>query len=457
MKKWNVLLIIATIFMCMIGLTGCSSQTIDFEQILIVDVSGLDGKGIVSTTINRDIVRSKAYLEDLYPDCSEEEAWDKFNDLIDTIDIEFSKRANLSNGDEITITVTCDKDICKRDDIEIDNAKFKITVAGLSEGNKIDVFDGLQVTYSGLSGKGYASFDNSECDDFTQEYVYFSCDESDLSNGDTIIVTAKYDQNAADENLYIVESDTKEFTVSGLKEPIEIDPFENLGITYTGASPYITASIDSSKCDSMVNQFIQFEIEDKYLRNGDTFTVTAVYNEYDAEEYGFIVKEDTKTYTVENQPEYVTSLDGLDLSALQAELDDKLAVFTAANEGDFSFADVPMGYFLSIAEKNYRTSYLVSLKTSFEDKFDDYNYNYNRYIQIYEYTVNEGNAGQKKAYVMVYANNIRKNSNGTIEWDIELGSKGYDNYDSLINDYVTSAKEYYNVSEITAGAEKSTQ
>ena len=55
---------------------------------------------------------------------------------------------------------------------------------------------------------------------------------------------------------------------------------------------------------------------------------------------------------------------------------------------------------------------------------------------------------QNKVYVLVYVNNIQKNADGTISWDIELQSTSSDNYDNLIKDYVTSEKEYYNVSEI---------
>lgn len=51
-------------------------------------------------------------------------------------------------------------------------------------------------------------------------------------------------------------------------------------------------------------------------------------------------------------------------------------------------------------------------------------------------------------YVLIYVDNIQKESDGTISWDIELNYKCSSNYNDLINDNVTSEKEYYNVSEI---------
>lgn len=451
MKKRSIILLAWIFSSFLIVLTSCSGKvTLDFQEIADVDFSGLNGNGSISFEFDESIYEDGAFLEKLYPDDTTAEAELKFIELLTNVDYTFSKEEDLSNGDEVTVTVEYDEEKFEERGIKVKNPEFTVTVEGLSDGAKIDVFDGLEVTYSGLSGKGYVIFDTSACDAFTQSYVYFEYPESKLSNGDTVTVTANYNSDDAEENLVIIENDTKEYTVSGLKEPEEIDPFENLEITYTGASPYITASIDSTKCKSLVNNYISFSVDDTYLRNGDTFTVTASYSEYDAEEYGFIVTSEAKTYTVENQPEYVTSLDGLDLTELQAELDDKLTVTTTANEGDYRFADVYMGYFQSIAEKKYRTSYLVSLKTSFEDKFDGYNYNYNRYIQIYEYTVNEANVGQKKVYVAIYVNNICKNSDGTISWDIELGSLGDENYDTIVNKFATSEKEFYNVSEVKA-------
>lgn len=236
----------------------------------------------------------------------------------------------------------------------------------------------------------------------------------------------------------------------------EIDPFEKLEITYTGSSPYIKASTDSTKCDSTVNKYFEFKTEDKYLRNGDEFTVTAVYNKDSLEEDGFTVKSETKNYVVEAQPEYITSVDGLDLSALQSELNDKLTATTATNKRDGWFAGVSLDYyFSSVKSKTLKATYLLSLKNQYEDKYgNDYNVKYyNRYIQIYEYIVNQqkydGTAKDaKKVYIVVYANNLANDGKGVLSWDLELDSKGYEEYNSAVNDYVTSKKEYYNVSEI---------
>lgn len=459
MKKCVFAILVTSILIFTISmLTGCSGKrTLDFQTIAEFKFIGLNGKGEVITSIKSNIYENEIFLERLFPNSSAKKGKEKLAELMKTVDYTFSESNNLTNGDEITVSVDYDEELFTDKEVKTKNTEFKIKVNGLSDGTKIDVFDGLKVTYEGMSGKGYANFDSSNCCDFVQNYVTFGYSKDKLSNGDKIDVTAIYSEENANSELVIIENNKKEFTVSGLQEPIEIDPFEKLAITYTGASPYIKVAVDSTKCDSMVNQYIIFNVEDKYLSNGDTFTVTAVYNEYDAEENGFIVKNDIKTYTVGKLSEYVTSLDGLELKDLQSEIDDKLSVVTSAKDGDSKFANVYLdGRFDSITSKKLKSQYLISLKTSFEDKFNNgwNSYNYNRYLQIYEYNVksiihySEPEMRQNKVYVLVYVNNIQKNADGTISWDIELQSTSSDNYDNLIKDYVTSEKEYYNVSEI---------
>lgn len=264
---------------------------------------------------------------------------------------------------------------------------------------------------------------------------------------------AEYSNNYS---TYEESSEASELSESKKK----IDPFKDLKITYTGSSPYIKANTDSTQCDSTVNEYIEFKTEDKYLRNGDEFTVTAVYNEDALEIHNLAVTSDTKTYVVENQAEYINSVEGLDLTALQAEFDDKLATVTATVNDYHSwsypkFAGVQLnGYVSSVKSKTLKATYLTSLKKQFEEKYGDYNVkNYNRYMQIYEYVINQesgdgSSKGSKKVYVVVYADDLNLSADKILNWDLELGSKGSENYDNLVTDYVTSEREYYNVTEI---------
>lgn len=234
-----------------------------------------------------------------------------------------------------------------------------------------------------------------------------------------------------------------------------LDVFDGLEIVYTGVSPYLSVSTDSTKCSDIVNRYITFDYEKDYVRNGDVVTITAVYNAYDLEEEGYTVTTKTKECKVSGQPEFVTSLDGLDTTALLSEMDDKLASATAANEGDMLFAGVGIqtgygiGTYQGIQSKTLKSVYLRTLKTNFEGNYPKSPYNC--YMRIYEYDIiRKDGKDNTKVYVMVYANNIRQNADGSLSWDLELQTEGYDNYDSMVNDFVTSYRDTYNVTEIQA-------
>lgn len=445
-----MVLLIGCPLLVFIGVTAVNSNKhkLDFKEMLNFEIEGLNTKGTINVLDNFSKYDSKHFLEQLFPDDTKQKAKEKLTEIMKTVEFKFSKETDLENGDKITVEIYYDENLVENYDIKTKNVEFTIDVEGLPYGEKIDVFNGLDVVYSGISGKGTIVFDNSFCNEFVQEYVKFYYVESNLKNGDIINVIANYDPEIANSQGKIIESETKQYTVSGLIEGKEIDPFENLSITYTGASPYLTILIDSSKCDSTINEFVSFTTDTKYVRNGDTFIVNAVYDEYTEQANGYIINLTSKSFTVENQPEYVTSLDGLETKELQSEINDKLSVVTAANEGDSYFADVYTYKFKSIADKKLYKTYLISLKSNFEEKYTNDNKVYNKYVQIYEYTINKDDDTQVKAYVAIFVDNIIKSEDGTLIWDFELWDRGYDNLDSLINDYVISEKEYYNVSEI---------
>lgn len=266
---------------------------------------------------------------------------------------------------------------------------------------------------------------------------------------------------------YAVPSDTDNQVSSVVQENSNvvvsekmIDPFDGLEVTYTGTAPYISVSLDTSKCSDEVNEYVTFTADkNSNLRNGDTFTVTAALHKKTAFafSYGssssdeeFTLSQDTKTFTVANQPEYVTSLDGLDLTAIQSELDDKLSVAAATNERDYRFAGVDIhGYFTSVQSKTLKSKYLLTRKRQHEDSSSVYN----KYIQIYDYVVNRINSVDEPdkpthVYVLVGMNNIASDKDKNVTWSAELSDASNDNYDSLVNDEITRWREYYNVTEL---------
>ena len=257
--------------------------------------------------------------------------------------------------------------------------------------------------------------------------------------------------NLADEYSK-TDNSIAESTVSQT-ELTQIDPFENLTFTYTGVSPYIAVATDISKCNDTIQNYVDFQLsKSENVRNGDTITVTAVCDDrlFNA---GYALSNTSKDYDMKDLPEFVKSTDGLYLNELQSQMDDKREAFTATNDGANKFADcwltVGAEGFDSVKSTVLKSTYLLSLKNSFEDKHINDRLCYNRYIQIYDYVVNrKNNAEPVNIYVVVYADNVYKDNTGTVFWDYQIDAEGYDNYNDLVNEYITKEKEFYNSTNI---------
>ena len=134
-----------------------------------------------------------------------------------------------------------------------------------------------------------------------------------LKNGDTVTVTWKINEEWAPFFNVNVAQPSKTFTVEGLPEIEELDPFNGFELSFEGTSPYIDAYGDSSRVPEAF-QYLQYKIEPQYdLSEGDTVTVTLLdWNDQDPTaqleaEFGVHPITTSKTYTVIAGGTYVTS------------------------------------------------------------------------------------------------------------------------------------------------------
>jgi hypothetical protein len=275
----------------------------------------------------------------------------------------FDKEDGLSNGDKVKCTVDYDKDYLKKNKIKLKNTEFTVEVKDLKEGEAFDYFDGVTVTFEGISGKGYAdvnTYDAPSC--ISYDYEYFSS----LSNGDTYTVTAKYAygdlQKTGDkywftynDTYYIVDSEkaTKDFPVSGLTELKAVDPFDGLAFETSGGLPYLKVTgVNTDGVEETVRNNVYYSIEsyDGVLNVGDTFTVKASASYYlESEGYtlegvdsdGYVYKE----YTIDDSyPSYVTSDDGIAAAeSVRSQIDDLILDMRTDIKGTWYIGGVDLG------------------------------------------------------------------------------------------------------------------
>ena len=103
-------------------------------------------------------------------------------------------------------------------DTDTDTSTPKAEIEDLVE---IDIFSNVQITYDGWNEFGTTvEIVTDDCESLIRENVSFSfaSDYQELTNGDTVTVTAEYDENVFSENGYKVISTTKDFQVEGLRQ-----------------------------------------------------------------------------------------------------------------------------------------------------------------------------------------------------------------------------------------------
>ncbi len=197
-------------------LTSLGKTTVDMKKYYAIDVNGFNGyakASMVTKTVDPyTALKAEGKLKNSSSSYSALSYYAFFND----IDGELSKTQGISNGDTIELTFTYNKELAKQLKIKIKNTTIKLKVSGLAEGTKVDPFDGLEVTFSGVSPNGKVTVSNNSSDSFIRRVSYTVDKKNRLKNGDTIVVTASYDEDFAIENGYAVVATEKEYKVSGL-------------------------------------------------------------------------------------------------------------------------------------------------------------------------------------------------------------------------------------------------
>ncbi|MGN0477513.1 MAG: hypothetical protein ACI4HM_09285 [Ruminococcus sp.] len=216
-------------------------------------------------------------------------------------------------------------------------------------------------------------------------------ENGNLSNGDTIKVKAKYNEEKLDKYDVTFVADEFETKVKGLEEKEVVDPFDssNLSITYHGLDGEGTISLERQD-DSEYT--IYYTAEPNYdLKNGDKITITASLYDED-----YILKDSengesaTKEITVEGLGEIPEKLS----SSVDSTVPTKAILDELKEDYEAEVGDDDEGYSFGIKDENYVYSDLkINKVTDFKLEKTLYGYtddNYGKkscnYAQIYSRT-----------------------------------------------------------------------
>ena len=206
---------IAFVSIAIVVLTSLGKTTVDMSKYYEIEIKGFNGFAKASVSRISDPYQELLSEGKLTNKDSLNSAL-RFSAFFADIDKKLSKESGISNGDTVELTFTYNEKLAKQLKLKIKNKTIKKKVSGLEEGKKVDLFADLEVEFSGISPNGSVKISNNNGDDLIRRVRYTADKRSKLKNGDKIVITASYDENYAIENGYAVESNTKEYTVSGL-------------------------------------------------------------------------------------------------------------------------------------------------------------------------------------------------------------------------------------------------
>ena len=333
----------------------------------------------------------------------------------------------------------------------VGKAEVKVDYDGLAEavleaqGKKLKQKDVDDYTWADLldllSWENYALVDSVEP----------VLDQSEgLSNGDKVTVSITYDESAQKDAGVKLKVSDQQFTVEGLADVQEVDPFAELDVTYDGIAPNVRVYLQNNATDDVL-YYVGYEIEDEkdYYTEGDTFTVKV--SDYDIEyalDQGYRFTQTEKEYTVDAVDKYVLNLSDLsdeELAQIQAEAQDTVDAYIA----DYSENVVAK-------DTQYVGAYLLTAKDP--DSWGTQNYLY----LVYSATLSAKDKDFKKTtvYYPVEFYSLIKTADGTLDFD-DYGivgyntlldadgdyswysTKGYTDGEEMYNDIVTSNRDDY--------------
>ena len=253
MKIKTILLMAIMTITISVVFTACGKTNVDIDSMLTISFTGSNGFG--KPVFNTDI----SALEDIAAD-KDSETQIKYFAFLTSLKTTADKE-NLSNGDEITVTTTYNKEIADELGLNVINTETKVTVQGLEELKELKLSDIISIEYSGISPKASAIVDIK--DDLsnldisltsehpsvnTHEYGKYAT--SELKNGDTFTVKVQTDAEELAALGYVMPETEYTVTVEGLDE-------------YIMDSNTLSAD-DIAKFDSLVLDFAK-QLTDSYV------------------------------------------------------------------------------------------------------------------------------------------------------------------------------------------------
>lgn len=341
-------------------------------------------------------------------------------------------------------------------------------------GSTVDLMEYADVRFTGLDTQGLASveIESSDLEAVLLDHLsgtelekmsallmlegsiqYAAEPSENLANGDTVILSVTWDADIADEYGLKFKGNSREVPVADLKDAQTVDLFAGIEIDYSGVSPDLTAQVRNTSDDAFLKT-VQYSVQPMHgIAKGDTVTVTATYNSAEAEKYGYIPKETTAEFTVEQADAYITEFGQIPADIL-AEMDqqarDTIESAVADQYGYRRYMH-PGEFLLELRFDSVQIQSLDCKEYQFfclkKGGSVGYGDAYNSVVMVYElHATDNVYPDGATVYLPVRFSNIILRENGAVDvvlTDAVITDARSKSYDDLYRDTVTAQKAQY--------------
>ncbi len=205
----------------------------------------------------------------------------------------------------------------------------------------------------------------------------------------------------------------------------ELDAFNGIEFIADRISPYCVVVINNQGCSLDAQKYVEYSFDKETYANGDTVTVTAELN-YSGKCAGYSLISSQYSFVLSDMPEYISTVQGVDLTFLREELDDYVTAKIASAIGTQDFLGDGVyypnsywrGHIDSITSFGATQEYLSTIKLIRQDSVCK-DTPYNKYSFVYSFLL-KGHYNETSVsntlYVSIEASNIIKYPDGSIKW-----------------------------------------
>ncbi len=213
-KCAGLFLLTAGLFVVLNG-CGLFKTSIALKDYISYELDGVNEYGSMTAYI--DTERMLADYSGKIPD----ENADAFAQLLGGFTVDISKTDNLSNGDEVTISVGYDEELCRNAEVQLKSESMKVKVEGLEEGELLDLFADIIVTVQGTAPFATASVENKSSNEFIRGLTFTLDKTTGFEAGEYLTVSCNVNQDMAKEQGYVVLQTTKSYDTAGVASYVQ--------------------------------------------------------------------------------------------------------------------------------------------------------------------------------------------------------------------------------------------